>query len=63
MDLEIIVQNELSERQTDDITYMWTLKKDTNELILGTEKVSQTLRTNLWLPKVAGGGGKDGLEV
>ena len=41
-----------SERQTSyDITYMWNLKKDRNELICRTETDSQTLRTNLWLPK------------
>ena len=41
------------ERQTSfDITYMWNLKKkDKNELIYKTETDSQTLQTNLWLPK------------
>ena len=34
MDLEIIILSEVSERQTSyDITYMWNIKKDTNELI------------------------------
>ena len=31
-------------------------KKDTNELICRTETDSQTLKTNLWLPKGTGGG-------
>ena len=31
---------------------MWNLKKcNTNELIYKTEADSQTLKTNLWLPK------------
>ena len=40
-----------------DITKMWTLKYDTNELIYKTETDSQTRKTKLWLPK-----GKVGLE-
>ena len=57
-DLEIIILSEVSERQTShDIIYMWNLKKkDTYELIYRTEIDSQTLKTNLWLPKGAGGG-------
>ena len=38
-----------------DTTYMWTLKYDTNEVIYKTETHSQTLKTNLWLPKSKGG--------
>ena len=34
-----------------DITYMWNLKYDTNELICETETDSQTERTDLWLPR------------
>ena len=34
-----------------DITYMWNLKYDTNEIIYETETESQIYRTNLWLPK------------
>ena len=45
-----------------DITYMWILKNDTNELIYKTETVSQTSKTNLWLPKWKCGG-KDKLWV
>ena len=41
---------------------MWTLKTDTNELVYKTETDSQTLKTNLWLPK-GKGGGKDELGV
>ena len=38
---------------------MWNLKKkkDTNEIIYGTEIDPQTEITNLWLPKGEGGGG------
>ena len=46
-----------SQRQiSDDITSMWTLKSDTNELIYKTETDSK-----LWLPKWKGGG-RDKLE-
>ena len=34
-----------------DITYMWNLKYDTNELIYETETDSQTQRTDLELPR------------
>ena len=34
-----------------DITYMWNLKYDTNELIYEKETDSQTQRTDLWLPE------------
>ena len=34
-----------------DFTYMWNLKYDRNELIYETEKDSQKLRTDLWLPR------------
>ena len=34
-----------------DITYMWNLKYDANEPIYETETDSQTLRTDLWLPR------------
>ena len=40
-----------------DITYMWNLKYDTNELIYEIETDSQTWKTNSWLPKGKGGGG------
>ena len=34
VDLEIIILSEVRQRQTSyDITYMWNLKNDTNELI------------------------------
>ena len=39
-----------------DITYMWNLKNNTNESIYKIETDSQTLKTNLWLPKGKGGG-------
>ena len=53
-----------SERQRQipyNITYLWNLKYDTNELIYEAETDSQTARTDLWLPRVAGG--KDALGV
>ena len=40
MDLEIIILSEVSQTEKDkyhDITYMWNLKYDTNELIYKTE--------------------------
>ena len=45
MDLEIIILNEVSQKERQipyDITYMWNLKYDTNELIYETETDSQT---------------------
>ena len=45
IDLEIIIQKWSKpdkERQIPDITYMWNLKYDTNELIYETETDSQT---------------------
>ena len=47
LDLEIIIRSEVNksdrERQMSyDITYMWTLKNDINELIYKTEIDSQT---------------------
>ena len=39
-----------SERQISyDITYMWNLKYETDELIYKTETDSQTCRIDLWL--------------
>ena len=34
-----------------DFTCMWNLKYDRNELMYETEKDSQKLRTDLWLPR------------
>ena len=39
-----------------DITYMWNLKYDTNELIYETETDAQTERADLWLPRGRGAG-------
>ena len=49
MDLEIIIQREVRERQTScGIAYMWNLnKKYRNELICRTETDSQILKRNL----------------
>ena len=39
MDLEIIILSAVSQTKTNiDITYMWKLKYDTNELICKTER-------------------------
>ena len=55
MDLEIIILSEVSERQTSyDITYMWNIKKDTNEVICRIERDSQTLKKNFMVPKGTG---------
>ena len=41
---------EVSQRQIpQDITYMWNLKYDTNELIYETKLYSQKQRKDLWL--------------
>ena len=40
-----------------DITYMWNLKYDTNEVIYETD--SQTKTTDLWLPRRWAGGRVD----
>ena len=63
MDLKIVLLSEASQREKDkyhhmDITYMWSLKYDTNELIYETRTDSQTKKANLWLPKWKGGGGR-----
>ena len=46
-----------------DITHMWNLilKNDTNELIYKTETDSLISKTNLWLPRGKGRGGRDKL--
>ena len=41
------------------ITDMWNLKHATNELIYKTGTVSQTRRTDLWLPSGEDGGGME----
>ena len=68
IDLEIIILSKISQTReiqiSCDITYLWNLKNDTNELIYKTEIDSQTQKTNLWLPKGKGGflGGASGKE-
>ena len=45
IDLEIIILSEVNQKERQipyDITYMWNLKYDTNELIYETETDSQT---------------------
>ena len=58
-----ITKGSKSERERQipyDITYMWNLKYDTNELIYGTETDSQIWKTDKWLLR---SGRKDGLGV
>ena len=61
MDLESVIPSEVSQKEKDkynnDITHMWNLKYDTNELIYKAETESQISKTNLRLPK-----GKHGRE-
>ena len=58
MDLEIIIQSEVSQKEKNKllyvITYMWNLRYDTNELIYKAETDSQAQKTDLWLPKGKG---------
>ena len=42
----IIILSEVNQTKT-NITYMWNLKSNTNELIYKTERDSQTLKINL----------------
>ena len=62
LDLEMITLSDISQtgkKKYHDIPYIWNLKKDTNKLI-AEQKQIQTLKTNLRLPKGAGGvGGMD----
>ena len=52
MDVEIIILSEVNQKDIPyGITYMWNPKCNTNELIYETETDSQTLRTDLWLPR------------
>ena len=44
-----------------EVTFMWNLKYDTNELTYETETDSQTQRSDLWLPR--GKKWRDGLGV
>ena len=64
MDLEIIILSEVSERETsDDITYMWNVKKRIQMNFFAEQKQTHRLK-NLWLPKKTGEGrGRDGLGV
>ena len=50
IDLEMIILSEVRQRQIPyDISYMWTLKYNTNEFTYKTD--SQTQKTILWFPK------------
>ena len=60
LDLEIIILSEVkSDREKQisyDMSYIWNLKNDTNELIYKVEIDSQTQKTNFRLPKGKGEG-------
>ena len=66
MQPQIIMLSEVSQKEKDkyyyNITYMWNLKYDTNELIYETETDSQTYRTDLRF-LVVGEGGIGGLGL
>ena len=47
----VIILSGVSERKIYDTTSLWNLKKDINELICRTKTDSQTLKSDLWLPK------------
>uniref|UniRef100_A0A8D0QIM2 DUF1725 domain-containing protein n=1 Tax=Sus scrofa TaxID=9823 RepID=A0A8D0QIM2_PIG len=60
MDMEIIMLNKRSQSDGKTptsyaITYMWNLKKKTQELLCRTDTDSQTLK-NLWFPNETGWG-------
>ena len=54
MQLEILIPTERGRQIPYDITYMWNLKYGANKPIYRTETVSQTWRTDLWLPRGRG---------
>jgi len=57
MDLEIITLREVSQKEKDKyhvITYIWSLKNNTNDFIYKTATDSQTSKTNLRLLKGKG---------
>ena len=60
MDPEILILREVRQTQIYDITCIWNLKNETNELTDKTEINSQTQKTNLWLPKRGRLGGVEG---
>ena len=56
MDPEANILSQTEKDKYHDITYMWNLKYDTNELIYEAEIDSQTYRTASWLPRRTGEG-------
>ena len=57
MDLDIITLREVSQKEKDKyhvITYIWSLKNNTNNFIYKTATDSQTSKTNLRLLKGKG---------
>ena len=64
MDLEVIILSEVSQKEKDkhhDITYMWNLKYDTNELIYKIERLTDTENRLVFMG--TGGMGREGLGV
>ena len=62
MDLENIILSEVSQRKTQDITYMWNLKNNTNESMYKTETDFTDLKNKLMATKGEREGGQDKLE-
>ena len=59
MDIKIIILSEVSQIEKDKchaITYMWNLKKATNELIYKTEIEYKMQEIYLWVPGCERGG-------
>ena len=54
MDLETVIQSEVSQREK-QISYinahMWNLKNGIDDLICKAEIETQTWRTNIWIPR------------
>ena len=65
MDLEMFILGEVKSETEKwipyDITYMWNLKYDIDDLTHKTETDSQTEKTSLRLPKGKAGEGKSGV--
>ena len=60
LDRDYYIKQSKSERERQisyDITYMWNIKYDTNELIYEPQTDSQTQKPKLWLPKGKAGEG------
>ena len=70
MDLETVIQSEVSQKEKNKyriISLIYVIQKnDTDELICNAEIETQTQRTNIWIPRVEGQGGmnwKIGIDI